>query len=111
MTPTELTMLPETADLTSLDIQRTRANMLRLAHICVKTACRRARTCSADPDTCIGRMTPFLPEDVCSGVEALLEGKLEGLTYDEIRADAPVEVGAYEDWLGKIDASMRETVP
>ncbi len=105
------TITGETEDLTSLDIQRRRANMLRLAHLCVNTVCRRARSCSADPDTCIGRIMPFLPEDVCSGVEALLEGKLEGLTYDEVRAEAPVEVGAYEDWLSKVDESMRGTVP
>lgn len=105
MTTTDLTMSTETGDLTYLAIQRRRANMLRLAHICVNTACRRAGACSADPDTCTGRMTPFLPEDACAGVDALLEGELEGLTYNEARDEAPMEIRAYEDWLSKIDHS------
>jgi hypothetical protein len=111
MTTTDLTMSTETGDLTYLAIQRRRANMLRLAQICVNAACRRAGACSGNPDTCIGCITPYLPEDVCAGVDALLEGELEGITYNEARDEAPIEIGAYEDWLSKIDASMRETVP
>lgn len=111
MTTTDLTMRTGTKDLTALDIERRRANMLRLAQICMKVACRRAGTCSGHPDTCVGCMTPYLPENVCAGVDALLEGELEGLTYNDARDEAPIEIGAYVEWLRKVDASRRATPP
>ncbi len=94
--------LQEREDIVAFRLQRWRANMLCLSDLCVKTACRRAGTCSADPDDCIGRLAPFVPEDVRDGVDALLEGNIDRLTYDEVRARAPLEVAAYEGWLEKV---------
>ena len=65
-------------------IQRARANLLCLWHLCIKSAYRRARTCSADPGICIGRLAPFVPEHVRSGVDALLGAKFGGLLNEQV---------------------------
>lgn len=89
-------------------IQRTRANLLCFSDLCVKTVCRRARTCSADPDICMGQLAQFVPAEARRGVDALLLGKLDGLTYDEVCAQAPREVGAYGGWIESIIESRRD---
>jgi hypothetical protein len=86
-------------------VQRWRANMLYFSDLCEKTACRRARTCSADPDDCIGHLAPFVPDDVRKGVDALLEAKIDGLTFAEVRARIPWAVDAHTRWLAKINES------
>jgi len=80
-------------------IQRMRANLLGFPHLCIKTLCRRADKCLADPDMCMARFAPLVSEDVRSGVDALVMGKFDGLSYDEVRESAPSEVRAYEEWL------------
>ena len=79
--------------------------MLCFSDFCTKTACRRAGTCSADPDDCIGHLAPFVPDEVRRGVDALLEGQIDRLTYDEVRARSPQEVAAYEGWIEKVNES------
>ena len=111
MTTIEITTTPDVEDRVSMAIQRWAVNMLGFPHLCVKTACRRADTCSADPDICIGRLAPLLPENVRDGIQALFEGKFDGLTYDEVRAGAPLELRAFEEWLGKIGESRRASAP
>jgi hypothetical protein len=86
-------------------LQRWRANMLFFSDFCIKAACRRAGTCSADPDICMGHLAPFVPDEVRRGVDALLEGNIDRLTYDEVRTRWPQEVAAYEGWLEKVSES------
>jgi hypothetical protein len=83
-------------------VARWTANMLFLPCLCRKFVCRRTRMCSADPVNCIDRLGPLVPEDAQDGVETLLEGKMEGFTYDEVRAEAPFEIDAYEMWVAKV---------
>ena len=97
--------LQEREDIVVFRLQRWKANMLCFADLCIKTACRRARTCSADPDFCMGHLAPFVTDDVRQGVDALMEGNLDGLTYDEVRARSPQDIAAYEGWLEKISES------
>ena len=98
------TTLPaDVAEKLDISIQRARSNFLCFSHLCVETVCRRARTCSADPDICMGRLLPFVPKDVRRGVDALVLGKFDGLSYEQVRANSPFEVSAWEDWIGKID--------
>jgi hypothetical protein len=97
--------LQEREDIVIFRFQRWRANMLCFSDLCIKSVCRRAGTCSANPDICIGHLAPFVPHEVSQGVDALLEGQIDGLTYDEVRARSPREVAAYEGWLEKISES------
>jgi len=106
------TTLPaDVAEKLDISIQRARSNFLCFSHLCVETVCRRARTCSADPDICMGRLIPFVPRDVRRGVDALVLGKFDGLSYEQVRANSPFEVSAWEDWIGQIDNSKRESAP
>ncbi len=104
---TELTQAKR-EELAFIQIQRSRANLLCFSDLCFKTVCRRARTCSADPDICMGHLAPFVPDEVRRGVNALVEGQIDRLTYDAVRAQAPREVGAYEGWIEKINKSRLE---
>ena len=55
-------------------VQHWRATLLGFPYLCVRTACRRARTCSADPNICMSRLGPLVSEDVRKGVDALVWG-------------------------------------
>ena len=39
------------------------------------------------------------------GVDALLEGKLDGLNYDQMVARAPWAISAYEGWIARVNES------
>ena len=45
-------------------VQHWRATLLCFPYLCVRTACRRARACSADPNICMSRLGPLVSEDV-----------------------------------------------
>ena len=87
------------------------ANMLCLWGLCAKPACRRAQACKRDPHECLKRYAPLVPEDARAGVKAMLEGLQYGLSYDEMRADAPDEVAAVEAWIARVDGSRRNSLP
>jgi hypothetical protein len=90
-------------------VQHWRANLLCFPYLCVRTACRRAHACSADPNICMSRLGPLVSEDVRRGVDALVWGHVDGFTYDQVRARMPFEVGAFEEWNAKIRQSIRES--
>ena len=46
-------------------------------------------------------LAPFVPEAVHDAVAIIFDAD-DRLTYDEVRAKAPLEMQAYEEWLGKI---------
>ena len=87
------------------------ANMICLWGLCAKPACRRAQRCKRDPRDCLARYAPLVPEDAREGVKAMLEGRSLGLSYDEVREDAPAEVAAVEDWIARVDRSRRNSLP
>jgi hypothetical protein len=90
-------------------VQHWRATLLCFPYLCVRTDCRRARACSADPNICMSRLGPLVSEDVRKGVDALVWGHVDGFTYDQVRARMPFEVGAFEEWNAKIRQSIRES--
>jgi hypothetical protein len=108
---TTATLSPEAEEFLRIMIQRRRANLLCFWHLCAKAVCRRARTCSADPDICMGRLAPFVPEDVRKGVGTLMEGQIDNLSYDEARSRAPLDVQAYESWIALMLESMGDSAP
>ena len=56
-------------------------------------------------------LAPFVPETVHDAVEIMFDGQTDRLTYDEVRAKAPYEMQAYEEWLGKIRESKEASAP
>jgi hypothetical protein len=83
------------------------ADMLCLWALCAKPACRRARQCRRDPQGCFKRFAPLVPEAAVIAVAAMAEGKRCGLGYDELRAEGPAEMAAYEDWIARVAAAAR----
>jgi hypothetical protein len=78
------------------------SNMLCLWGLCAKPACRRARQCRSDPESCLKRYEPLVPEAARIAVAAMAEGKRYGLSYDELRAEGPAEIAAFEDWIARV---------
>ena len=82
------------------------AGTLLCLHVfCPLRACRRARRCKGEPRDCVPRYTPLVPEDARAGVEAMLEGRDLGLSFEELREEAPDEMNAAILWIGKSHAS------
>ena len=102
MTPDESQLTPEQEERALIAIQRMRAHFLGFPALCTKAVCRKARKCSADPDICMDDMGPDVPDDVRRAVDALITGKIQGLSFDEVFANAPRELAAYCEWLGKV---------
>jgi hypothetical protein len=94
-------LTPETEERVLTAIRRKRANLLWFPRLCVKTVCRRTGMCSADPNICMDALVHLVPEDARKGVDALFEGQLDRLSYDQVRAKAPFAVRAYEEWFVK----------
>lgn len=87
------------------------ADMLCLWALCGKPACRRARACRRDPRACTDRHAGLVPQAAGCGFTLLAEGKLAGLSYEEVRAEAPEEVAAYEDWLARVGRAAQAACP
>jgi len=85
---------PAAGDRAHFALQLFRTAMLGFPHLCTKTACRRARWCSCDPDICMGRFGPLVPDDVRNGIDALARGHMDGLSYEQVRARGPWGGGA-----------------
>ena len=102
MTPDESELTPEQEERAHIAIQRMRAHFLGFPALCTKAVCRRSRRCSADPDICMGHVGPDVPEDVRHAADALIFGKIQGLSFDDVFAKAPRELAAYYEWLGKV---------
>ena len=102
MTPDEIQLTPEQEERAFIIIQRARANFLGFPALCTKAVCRKARKCSADPDICMDHVGPDVSDDVRRAVDALIDGKIQGLSFDDVFAKAPRELSAYCEWLGKV---------
>jgi hypothetical protein len=63
--------------------------------------------CKRDPRECLARYAPLVPEDAREGVKVMLEGLEYGLSYDEVREDAPDEVAAIENWIARVETAAR----
>jgi hypothetical protein len=102
---------PKDKERARIGIVRWRADLLNFPHLCPKGSCRRTRKCSGNPDICTNLLAPFVPETVHDAVAIMFDAQSDRLTYDEVRAKAPLEMQAYEEWLGKIRDSKEATAP
>jgi hypothetical protein len=86
---------------------RAASNLLCLWGLCGKAACRRARACKHNAHDCLDRYAPLVPEEARFGAAAMLMGKRDGVSYDEVRRHAPAEIAAIESWIGLVHAAAR----
>jgi hypothetical protein len=105
----ETPITPETKERISAAINRSRANWLDLHYLCAKSVCRRAGKCSADPDYCLERVSPRISDDVRQGVDALIQGKIEGLSFDEVLSKTPDAIYALHEWHMTVAQSARNS--
>jgi hypothetical protein len=83
------------------------ANMLALWGLCANVTCRRAQRCKGDACDCVKRYAPLVPEDAREGVKAMIEGKLDGLSFDGAQDIAFDEVEAMIEWQALVAQSAR----
>jgi hypothetical protein len=93
--------------------QRALSNIYSLWCLCEKTACRRAGRCTGEPRDCLDAITPLLADTVIEGGVHTLEGKMEGLSFDELYARHPDEILALSAWNTLIEgpADVAEQPP
>jgi hypothetical protein len=80
-------------------MRRTASDLHRLWVLCGKPACRRARRCRRDPDSCLRGNAPLAPEDARVDMLLTMEAARDYLSRDELRANAPVEAAALDAWV------------
>jgi hypothetical protein len=99
-------LAPEDVKCIRKAVDRWRSGMLCLWKLCPKTACRRAKVCSVDPDFCIERFECLVSEDVRAAIETLLHAKLFGHSFDDACAmAAPGTIEMYGLWLANLHKS------
>jgi hypothetical protein len=108
MTPDESEFTPEQEESARTAIQRMRAHFLGFPALCTKAVCRKSRKCSADSDICMEHVGPDVSEDVKRAVDALISGKIQGLSFDDVFTKAPRALAAYCEWLGKVRDSRAQ---
>jgi|SRR5215831_10436444 len=93
-------------NLALLPVLRWMSNIACLWHLCSNVACTRARQCKRDPRFCMRRYAPLLPDEVRDGIKLMVEGKQRGVSYEDLRAEAPIEIGAVEGWIARVEAAQ-----
>ena len=90
---------------------RVTANLLCLWGLCERPACRRARQCRRDPQSCLARYAPLAPEAARFGALALLQGALDGVGIEEVRQYVPLDIAEMESWRARIGQSACKAGP
>ena len=91
-------------------VLRAASDMLYLHGLCGRRACRRARSCRGEPRACLSRYAPLVPEDAREGAQAMVAGRQQGFSFDELMDDARREVLALVAWTDAVTASYRRVV-
>ena len=87
----------------AIAMARALSNTLALPHLCLTQRCRRSGKCKGDPHACIAVGEALLSPDIVEGARLFLEGKLEGLSFDQAHARGPELMDAYAQWIGRIE--------
>jgi hypothetical protein len=82
--------------------ERILSNAYSLWGVCTKSACRRARCCRGAAGECLAAWIPSLAPDVADGGLRMLEGQLNGLSFDELYTRHPDEISALAHWRSNI---------
>ena len=91
--------------------RRHASDLLCLWGLCERPACRRARQCRRDPQSCLARYAPLAPEAARFGALALLQGALDGVGIEEVRQYVPLDIAAMESWRARIGQSACKAGP
>ncbi len=95
-----------TTDRSNTALRRYASDLLWLHVLCGKPACRRARACMRNPRSCARRYSPLIPEPARVGMVAFLTGLQQGAAENEIRAAAPLETHALDQWTACAAAAL-----
>jgi len=87
----------------AIAMARALSNTLALPHLCLTQRCRRSGKCKGDPHACIAVGEALLSPDIVAGARLFLEGKLEGLSFEQAHARGPELMDAYANWIGRIE--------
>jgi hypothetical protein len=55
------------------------------------------------PPECLKACLPLLSDEVRAGGVAFIQGKLEGLSYDDLLAESGDVIMAMEEWLWRLE--------
>jgi hypothetical protein len=69
--------------------------------------CARTRRCRGDARECVGRFLDLVPDAARDWIDAVLEGKREGRTFDDVAAENPDELEAMEEWRAALAKAYR----
>ena len=82
---------------------RALSNTLMLWRLCLSPRCKRNGKCKGDPHACLAIGGALLSDDVFNGGVAFLQGKTDGLSFDEAWAQCPDELAAFGEWARRIE--------
>jgi hypothetical protein len=81
---------------------RLSSNLLSLWALCGKPACRRTRRCRRDPEVCVARYSPLVPEEARLGALMFYYGLGHGASPEEVRFGSPGETAALDAWTARV---------
>lgn len=81
-------------------------DMLSLARLCPRVACRKAHRCRGHPLCCLDTTGEAVPAEAREWVERLLEAGENGESLDELEAAFPEEQLAYRCWVAALNARI-----
>jgi hypothetical protein len=95
--------LPPPGHPATIAIGRYLSDTLSLWRLCEVSRCKRRRRCMRVPPECLKACLPLLSDDVRAGGVAYIQGKVEGLGYDDLIAESGDVIMAMEEWLWRIE--------
>src|SRR5579875_1438757 len=84
-------------------IDRSFSDIFSFWCLCDLAACRRAGCCKGNPSHCVGMFRPMLADDVHDGGIAVFEGKMEGLSFEQLLERHRDELMAWIAWKLRIE--------
>src|SRR3954471_22849472 len=86
-------------------VLRWMANTLTLYGLCGRAACRRACRCRGEPQDCLARYAPLVPEEARDGAKAMIDGLMRGVDFDTMREECKYEIEALGEWTELMEHS------
>ena len=95
--------MPPPGHPTTIGLNRYFSDTLALWRLCEGSRCKRRRRCMRVPAECLKACLPLLSDEVRAGGVAFVQGKVDGLSYDELLAESGDVVMAMEEWHWRIE--------
>ena len=77
---------------------RQAADLMHIHALCGRTRCRRARACRGNPQDCLRRCAPLVPQEARDGVKAMISGWERGIDFDELLDESQEQIEALGHW-------------